>query len=237
MEPEDARSHYTERLELLPGLGTRYAMPRTDAQDARAAFGLPDDRTLYLVPQSLFKIHPDNDPLIAEIVARDPRGMAVFFAAHQDLVTDIFEARMAKAFEAHGEALGEKARFVMPTLPHGAYLRMNQLCDVMLDTLHWSGGNTSLDALASGLPVVTLPGRFMRGRQTLAMLRELDLEDLVAKDAKEFVDIAVRLGTDAQARRHASERILAAREAIFDRDEPVRAFNDLLERVYASFQP
>ena len=28
----------------------------------------------------------------------------------------------------------------------------------MLDTLRWSGGNTSLDAIACGLPVVTLPG-------------------------------------------------------------------------------
>ena len=237
MEPADAATHYAERLELLPGLGTRYAMPRTESQDARAAFGLPDDRTLYLVPQSLFKIHPDNDALIAEILARDPRGMAVFFAANHDLVTDVFEARMAKAFDAQGLALAEKARFVMPTLPHGAYLRMNQLCDVMIDTLHWSGGNTSLDALASGLPVVTLPGRFMRGRQTLAMLHMLGLEALVAKDERDFVDIAHRLGTDASARGEARSRILAERGRLFDRDEPLRAFNDLLERVYASFQP
>jgi predicted O-linked N-acetylglucosamine transferase (SPINDLY family) len=29
----------------------------------------------------------------------------------------------------------------------------------MLDSVHWSGGNTSIDAIAAGLPIVTLPER------------------------------------------------------------------------------
>ena len=57
-----------------------------------------------------------------------------------------------------------------------------QISDVMIDTLRWSGGNTTLDALASALPVVTLEGRFMRGRQTAAMLRILGIEELIARD-------------------------------------------------------
>ncbi len=61
---------------------------------------------------------------------------------------------------------------------HADYLRVNALCDVFLDTLHWSGGNTTLDALAAGLPPVTLPGAYMRGRQSFAMLRMLGLEEL-----------------------------------------------------------
>jgi hypothetical protein len=30
--------------------------------------------TAYFIPQSLFKIHPDNDALIADVLARDPSG-------------------------------------------------------------------------------------------------------------------------------------------------------------------
>jgi CRISPR-associated protein Csy1 len=36
----------------------------------RAEFGLPADRNLYLAPQSLFKLHPDNDALIAGVLVR-----------------------------------------------------------------------------------------------------------------------------------------------------------------------
>ena len=120
----------------------------------------------------------------------------------------------------------------MPNVPHPSYLRLNALCDVMLDTLHWSGGNTSLDALASGLPVVTLPGEFMRGRQSQAMLRGLGVPELVARSSEEDVATALRLGRDRDERRSLGERIAANRGALFEREEPIRALEDLLERAW-----
>ncbi len=229
MEPDGAERHYRERLALLPGLGTRYSVPRAQPTGTRADFGLPEDRTLYLVPQSLFKIHPDNDALIAEVLARDPRGIAVLFASHHERLTQVFATRLEAAFRERGLDIRERVRFLEPFLPHPAYLRLNQLCDVMLDTAHWSGGNTSLDALACGLPVVTRPGAFMRGRQSLAMLRILDVPELVAADFEGHVATAVRLGRDREERRAISERIHAGRERLFERDEPVRALEAFLE--------
>jgi predicted O-linked N-acetylglucosamine transferase (SPINDLY family) len=99
----------------------------------------------------------------------------------------------------------------------------------MLDTLHWSGGNTSLDALAAALPVVTLPGAFMRGRQSLGMLRLLGVDDLVARDSDDYVRIAVRLGRDAAWRSAVAARIEQRSAALFDRREPVEALEAFLE--------
>ena len=231
MEPPGAERHYSERLALLPGLGTRYAMPGAAPGRGRAGFGLPEDRTLYLVPQSLFKIHPDNDDLVARVLERDPRGMAVVFASHHENLTQAYAARLGRALEARGMDIHERACFLAPFLPHGEYLRLNQLCDVMLDTLHWSGGNTSLDALASGLPIVTLPGPLMRGRQSQAMLRALGLDELVAADIEGYVERAVRLGCDPAARARVSAAIAERRGGLFERDEPVRALEAFLERV------
>jgi len=39
------------------------------------------------------------------------------------------------------------------------FLHLQALADVLLDTIHFGGGNTSLEAFAFGTPVVTLPGR------------------------------------------------------------------------------
>lgn len=234
MEPEGAERHYTERLALLPGLGTRYAIPQAAASGSRADFGIPDDRTAYLVPQSLFKIHPDNDELIAEVLARDPRGIAVMFASNHDVLTQAFAARLARSLRRRSLDINERVHFIAPNIPHPTYLRLNRLCDVMLDTLHWSGGNTSLDALASGLPVVTVPGELMRGRQSRGMLAILGLEELVAADAEELVAKAVALGLDPDRRRAASERIAERRGALFERDEPIRALEAFLERAFGS---
>ena len=82
--------------------------------------------------------------------------------------------------------------------------------DAMIDTLHWSGGNTSLDGLACGLPIVTLPGAYMRGRQSAGMLGLLGLPELVAHDRADYLAIAARLVRDAGWRRELTARIPAA---------------------------
>lgn len=231
MEPAHAQEHYTERLALLPGLGTRYAMPGADATGARADFGIPDDRTAYLVPQSIFKIHPDNDALVAEVLQRDPRGVAVMFASHHDRLTQDFAARLGRALAFRGVDIHERVIFLAPFIPHGKYLRLNALCDVMLDTVHWSGGNTSLDALATGLPVVTWPGELMRGRQSQAMLRAIGVPELVCDAREAYVEMALRVGSDAALREQLSARIASGRGALFEREEPVRALEAFLERA------
>ena len=61
MEPDGADAHYSEKLVRLPGIGTRYAAPAEFDDTVRSTLGLPNDATLFLCPQSLFKIHPEDD--------------------------------------------------------------------------------------------------------------------------------------------------------------------------------
>ena len=79
MEPPDADAHYVEPLLRLPGIGTCYRRPTLPERVARAHFDLPEDRVLLLCPQSLFKVHPDNDALFARVLAANPAAMLVMF--------------------------------------------------------------------------------------------------------------------------------------------------------------
>jgi predicted O-linked N-acetylglucosamine transferase (SPINDLY family) len=79
---------------------------------------------------------------------------------------------------------------------------------------------------------VTLPGEFMRGRQSQAMLRALEVPELITSTPDEYVATALRLGQDKDERAALSERIAANRGALFERDEPIRALEDLLERAW-----
>jgi CRISPR-associated protein Csy1 len=118
-----------------------------------------------------------------------------------------------------------------PDLPHAAYMRLNAVCDVMLDSLHWSGGNTSIDAIAAGLPIVTLPGALMRGRQSAAMLEAASLAELVVANPDAYVAKAVEVGSDRELRVAISRKLAQRSDAMFGRDEPVRALESFLERV------
>lgn len=227
MEPPGADTHYVEPLLRLPGIGTCYRRPALPERVPRARFSLPDDRVLLLCPQSLFKVHPDNDALFARVLAGNARATLVMFDGRHPRVTDRFVRRIGGVFDAHGLSARERL-IVLPPLPHDDYLRLNLVCDAMVDTLHWSGGNTSLDALACALPVVTLPGDYMRGRQSAAMLATIGAPELIARDGDDYVRIASRLVGDRQWRDALAATIRDGLSQLFDTPAPVEAFAELL---------
>jgi predicted O-linked N-acetylglucosamine transferase (SPINDLY family) len=230
MEPADARTHYRERLFTLPGLGTRYPSPEIPPAATRAALGLPTKGALYLVPQSLFKLHPDNDSVFVDVVRRDADAVLIFFTGIEGGPLRAFRERLARAFQAAGVAMQAHVLF-LPLRSRSDYLQVNLACDVMVDSLHWSGGNTTLDALHAGLPVVTCPGRFMRGRQSMAMLRRLDCAELVVDSPQELAAIAVEIAHDRTRRDALVARIRGNLPALTQSDEPLLALDAILRSI------
>lgn len=236
MEPHQAPNHYTEKLLLLPGIGTFYPGSNLPSPAPRSDYGLPENKTLYLCPQSLFKIHPDNDEIFLRVLEGDENGVLVFFSGQHEVTSNAFISRLSRLFDARGLDKAGRVK-VLPKIDHDNYLRVNMLCDVMLDTLYWSGGNTSLDALACGLPIVTLPGEFMRGRQSYGMLMAMGIPELVAHDENDFVRIALLLGKSPVYRKDISLRIHSALGKVFEDEAPIKALESrLIELASSSVQ-
>lgn len=233
MEPVNASEHYTEKLFLLGGIGTYYTKRTYFSPPDRSHYGLPQDLHLYLCPQSPYKIHPDNDELFLDILEQDPQAMLVFFQGMYANTTQAFKARLERGAVARNLAIRKRVVF-LPRMNHDAYLQVNRSCDVMLDTLHWSGGNTSLDALACALPMVTLPGEFMRGRQSYAMLTAMGLNELIARDKDDYVAIALRMGTDAAWRNDIQQRIVQNIDRVFENKLPVKELEQFLLSQFAT---
>ena len=227
MEPAEGASHYAEHLVALPGLGVDYAMPEPPGAARREDFRLPPSGRVYLCAQSLFKIHPDMDALLADVLAADPEGVLVLFQAPARAVTAQLAARLQRALAARGVAARGQVKF-LPRMGAAAFRHALAVSDVVLDTVRWSGGNTSLDAIAAGTPIVTLPGRFMRGRQTAAMLAAMGLGALVAGSPAEYVRIALDTARDRDRNAALRQAIARERGALFDRPEPIAALGDAL---------
>ena len=102
MEPADAEAHYTEKIIRLPGIGTDYARPEVPGDASRARFGLHEGVPLFLCPQSLFKIHPDNDALFARVLAAVPAAQLVLFEGRHPKLTSRFRARIAARVRSRG---------------------------------------------------------------------------------------------------------------------------------------
>jgi protein O-GlcNAc transferase len=90
-----------------------------------------------------------------------------------------------------------------------------RIADVFLDSLGWSGCNSTLEALACDLPVVTMAGDLMRGRHTSAILTMLGMPELIAETPEAFVDLAVQLGLDETHRDALSARIARDKHKLY----------------------
>lgn len=98
------------------------------------------------------------------------------------------------------------------------HVRRGQLADVCLDTPLCNGHTTGMDVLWAGTPMVTLPGipfrldslwtitiqcfyfigETLASRVAASQLATLGCPELVASNAQEYEDIAVKLGTDPE---------------------------------------
>ena len=89
---------------------------------------------------------------------------------------------------------------------------------------------TSFDALWMGIPVVTLAGVLVAGRQTAAMLENLGLSDLIAVDTESYIERAVALAIDSATleRLRTSLRRTFAASPLCDHEK----FTRVLEAAY-----
>jgi predicted O-linked N-acetylglucosamine transferase (SPINDLY family) len=233
LEPDDADAHYRERLVRLPGLG---ALPqRWPATPDPAPFrARVAGRPALLCPQNLSKLTPAFDRVLARILAGSDARLFLF--DREGPLSRRYLARLARAATLEGVSIEGRVE-LLGACPYPEFLGALQAADLVLDTPWFSGGGTSLDAFALGVPVLTTRGGFARGRQTAGMLDLMGVEGLIATDDDAYVARALELLRDRDQHRQLGATIAGRADVLFSDPEPVRAFAGLLEQLVATAPP
>jgi predicted O-linked N-acetylglucosamine transferase (SPINDLY family) len=229
MEPPDGQDHYTERLLRMPNLALYLEeADRMPSSATRQDFGLPEGRVLYGCLQSLFKYIPRHDAILPLIAQEVPDALFVFLEGRPDYMTEVMQARLAKAFAAHGLDAARHVTF-LPRQKSSDFDRLMRVMDVSIDSVGWSGGNTSLKSISFGAPLATLAGDYMRGRHTSAMFRMIGADEMIAETRDDYVGKLARLGREEAYRRHCRELFLDNRHRLYRDQSFISAFDDFLK--------
>ncbi len=170
-------AHFIETVRRLPSGRLVAPKLRSRSRAGRPTFGSLN---------KLAKLSPPVIALWSRLLREVPEARLLLQTAGLDrpwlrnLVVD--------AFAAH--SIAEHRLDLRGAVPNGAHLKTYDEIDVALDPFPFSGGMTTHEALAAGVPVVTLPGERPLSRQTLSLLMRSGLSDLVARDADDYVRIA-----------------------------------------------
>lgn len=236
MEPENGQAHYTEKLIRLPNISIHYTPPSYDIPPlARKDFGLQEDKLLYCCAQSLFKYLPQFDFIFPRIAQRVNKAQFVFFSSQKsDDLTDKFTDRIIRAFEREG--LDASRHIVMmPRMNYATFQAATKVCDIYLDSVEWSGCNTTLESLVCSLPVITYRGSTMRGRHTYAFLKMMGFDELIADDLEAYIDLAVRMGLDRAIRERIRAEIPMRLPRVCGDMTCIHALEDFLQQTVSSY--
>ena len=117
-----------------------------------------------------------------------------------------------------------------PRVSHPQYLARYQFADLFLDTFPFNAGATASDALAAGLPLVTLCGEAFAARMAGSLLQAVGLPELVTHSLADYQALALCLALKPPALAELRTKLAHNRTTypLFDTDR----FRRALEAAY-----
>lgn len=236
--PDGSREHYHEKLCRLPESYQanddthRLLPPAISRKDA----GLPEDAIVFASFNAARKITPLTARLWTRIL-KAVEGSVLWIMCDNEFSRSNFITYMRDAGIEPGRIIFAKS------LPYDRHVARLQAADIGLDTFPYNGHTTTSDKLWAGLPVPTMKGSNFASRVSESLLTALGLPELVAPDAKSYVDLCVRLATGAEERAAIRERLAANRftAPLFDTERFTRhletAFTMMVERAKDGLGP
>jgi predicted O-linked N-acetylglucosamine transferase (SPINDLY family) len=210
---------------VLPARRVSGVVPSSSRAMTRAGLGIAESAIVFGAFVSLLKLSPRCLSLWRDILERVPQSLLAFSpgnASEQALYRrrlagfGIDPARVVFIPRAADEA-GDRARYL--------------LIDVVLDTMPYTGGDTTAAALDMGVPVVTRAGERHAERMSLSLLSHLGVTDTVTHSDAGYIAMACRLAGDAAWRAEIAARIIERfpRSGLADS----RSYAACLEDAYA----
>lgn len=242
-ETSSAPEHFTERLGLLPGPAHafNYYADRQEPQAVctRAEFGIPDDAFVFVSAANYFKVIPEMQHVWAELLASVPGAYLLLHPYNPNWTSDYPMARFRAEFDRVLTENGvDASRVAISTTSFPSRTDVKTLLglgNAYLDTFPFGGVNSLVDPLELSLPVVAWEGATFRSRMGAALLRQLDLPELVTASREDYLKTAVKLATDATWRQTLGTRIGEKMERtplFLDSLAASEAFGDLVETAY-----
>ena len=227
----DAAEYQIDAPLALDGcvLPLRRVAPAAAPPVTREALGIDAGAIVFGTFVSLLKLSPRCLALWRTILERVP-GSVLAFSPQKASEKAVYVKRLA-SFGIDRSRIA----FIPWTMDDATDRARYRLIDVVLDTLPYTGGDTTAAALDMGVPVVTRVGERAAERMTYSLLAHLGVTDTVARSDDEYVAISCRLAQDAAWRAEVAAAIVTKlpQSGIADLDRYTRSLEAAYERAFA----
>lgn len=221
--PLDHAADYSECIAQLPHCyqpqdgRRRLAPPPT-----RASLGLREDALVLVGANAVYKITPPLWAAWMDVLRRLPGAQLWQLSGGEQADAQL---------RAAAGPLADRLVFA-PPVDMDAHLARLQAADLALDSWPCNGHTTTSDALAAGVPVVTLMNDSFPGRVAASILAAAGLEHCITQDPASYVGKVCELGRDAAARQALREQIATRPAGLYDMARFARDLESLYQRMW-----
>lgn len=186
--PPSEQKFYTEKFAYLPGCfylrKNAGLIPKKTF--TRSDFSLPNNAIVFGIFHQMFKIEPTVWSIWMNILKTVPNGVLWLWEQNKE-----GSANLRKYAKIAG--VNPKRLIFAPTMSTEDFFARLTLADIALDTFIYGGGITTYQALAAGVPVISLRGTHMASRLGASILTKTGLPELITQNPQEYEDLAVEL--------------------------------------------
>ena len=190
--PNSRRHNYLEKIAYMP----HCFMPHNSMEKIsskkfdRASFNLPNDKFVFCSFNNSYKINPTVAKSWANILKKSD---SVLWISKNNLQ---FAENIYEYFKKCGVAKN-RIIFAEKLDSMEEHLRRHELADLFLDTSPYNAHTTAIDALKSGLPILTKIGNSFASSVCASLLKTLGLNEMIVNSIEEYEALALKYVNDS----------------------------------------
>jgi predicted O-linked N-acetylglucosamine transferase (SPINDLY family) len=230
--PPNLEKYYSEAVRRLPCYQPNDChRPIDPCIRSRADMGLPDAAMVYCCFNSTAKISQAMFQHWMTILKQVPHAVLWLLSASDAINSRLQQMAAQAGVEEHRLVFAERR-------PPAEHLVRYKLADLFLDTFPYGAHTTASDALWMGLPVVTLMGRSFASRVCGSLVRSVGLSALATQTPEEYVETAIRFGSDREMLQEHRQKIEENRSSclLFDTAKLVSNIENIFDGMWDDYK-
>jgi predicted O-linked N-acetylglucosamine transferase (SPINDLY family)/GT2 family glycosyltransferase len=211
-----AQEHYREKLVKLEGTAHCFSYgcdeEKATVKVDRESLGISEEAVIFISGANFFKIVPELIHTWAKIIAEVPNSVLVLLPFGPNWSNaypkKAFENHLHKVFFQYGISAERLLVLDPQPVPNREDVKKYfKIADIYLDSYPFSGTTSLVEPLQVNLPVISRQGNTFRSAMGAAMVRSLDIPNLVADSEESYIQLAIKLGTNPELRKQKSDQI------------------------------
>jgi predicted O-linked N-acetylglucosamine transferase (SPINDLY family)/cellulose synthase/poly-beta-1,6-N-acetylglucosamine synthase-like glycosyltransferase len=204
-----APAQYREELIKLPGAAHCFSYgddaEKSSVDIDRDRLGIAKDKIVFTSGANFYKIIPELIHTWAKILAEVPNSIIILFPFGPNWSSNYpkqaFEQHLHQIFSKYGVSADRILALDPQPVPNRSDLKEYfKLADIYLDSYPFAGTTSLIEPLQVNLPVIARQGDSFRSAMGSAMIRSLEIADLVADSEESYIQLAVNLGNNSELR-------------------------------------